>query len=375
MKTGRLDDGLSALTEALAAAEENENRECASEIHRLKGELLLKQDASNAPEAQRCFERAIEIARKQSAKSWELRATTSLARLLDEAGSSRRSARDARRHLRLVHRRLRHRRPERRQGAARRTRRHADVTCSKCRTENATGAKFCVECGESFKGRCPKCGLANPANAKFCQECGTSFGEAAEAKKPVGNETTDIRISSQRPVGEIPEGERKTVTALFADIKGSTELMRDLDPEEARAIVDPVLQLMMAAVHRYGGYVAQSTGDGIFALFGAPIAHEDHPQRALHAALAMQEELRRYADRLRAEGKIPVEARVGVNTGEVVVRTIETGGHTEYTPVGHVTNLAARMQTAAPAGSIAASEATQRLCEGYFDFRDLGRPR
>ena len=99
---------------------------------------------------------------------------------------------------------------------------------------------------------------------------------------------------------------------------------------------------------------------------------EDHPQRALHAALAMQEELRRYADRLRADGKIPVEARVGVNTGEVVVRTIETGGHTEYTSVGHVTNLAARMQTAAPAGSIAASEATQRLCEGYFEFRALG---
>ena len=129
---------------------------------------------------------------------------------------------------------------------------------------------------------------------------------------------------------------------------------------------------MMAAVHRYGGYVAQSTGDGIFALFGAPVAHEDHPQRALHAALAMQEELRRYAGRLRAEGKLPVEARVGVNTGEVVVRTIETGGHTEYTPVGHVTNLAARMQTVAPAGSIAASEATQRLCEGYFEFRALG---
>ena len=246
------------------------------------------------------------------------------------------------------------------------------MTCSKCRTENAPGAKFCVECGESFKGRCPKCGLANPANAKFCQECGTSFGEAAEAKKPVGDGTTDIRISSQHPVGEIPEGERKTVTALFADIKGSTELMRDLDPEEARAIVDPVLQLMMAAVHRYGGYVAQSTGDGIFALFGAPVAHEDHPQRALHAALAMQEELHRYADHLRNEGKIPVEARVGVNTGEVVVRSIQVGGHTEYTPVGHVTNLAARMQTAAPTGSIAASEATQRLCEGYFEFRALG---
>src|SRR6266478_1516450 len=103
-----------------------------------------------------------------------------------------------------------------------------------------------------------------------------------------------------------------------------------------------------------------------------PSQHEDHPQRALHAALAMQEELSRYGDRLRTQGMIPVEARVGVNTGEVVVRTIETGGHTEYTPVGHVTNLAARMQTLAPAGSIAASEATQRLCEGYFEFQHLG---
>ena len=174
------------------------------------------------------------------------------------------------------------------------------------------------------------------------------------------------------PVSEHIDGERKTVTALFADIKGSTQLERDLDPEEARAIIDPVLQLMMAAVHRYDGYVAQSTGDGIFALFGAPVAHEDHPQRALHAALAMQEELRRYADRLRTDGKIPVEARVGVNTGEVVVRTIETGGHTEYTPVGHVTNLAARMQTVAPTGGIAISEDTRRLVEGYFELRALG---
>jgi predicted ATPase/class 3 adenylate cyclase len=168
------------------------------------------------------------------------------------------------------------------------------------------------------------------------------------------------------------DGERKTVTALFADIKGSTELMRDLDPEEARAIVDPVLDLMMEAVHRYGGYVAQSTGDGIFALFGAPIAHEDHPQRALHAALAMQQKLRGSADRLQGQGRLTVEARVGVNTGEVVLRTVQTGEHTEYTPVGHTGNLAARMQTVAPPGSIAASEATRRLCEGYFTFRDLG---
>jgi hypothetical protein len=119
--------------------------------------------------------------------------------------------------------------------------------------------------------------------------------------------------------------------------------------------------------------VAQSTGDGIFALFGAPVAHEDHPQRALYAALRMQEDLRRYSDRTRAEGGLPIQVRVGVNAGEVVVRTIETGGaHSEYTPVGHSTSLAARMQALAPIGSIATTEQVRKLCEGYFAFKVLG---
>jgi class 3 adenylate cyclase len=141
------------------------------------------------------------------------------------------------------------------------------------------------------------------------------------------------------------DGERKTVTALFTDIKGSMELMEDLDPEQARAFVDPALKLMIDAVRRYDGYIVQSTGDGIFALFGAPVAHEDHPQRALYAALRIQEEMRRYAAKLRESGNLPIEARVGVNTGEVVVRSIATGaGNAEYTPIGHSTSLAARMQ-------------------------------
>jgi class 3 adenylate cyclase/tetratricopeptide (TPR) repeat protein len=250
------------------------------------------------------------------------------------------------------------------------------VTCSKCRTENTPGAKFCVECGESFKGRCPKCGLANPANAKFCQECGTSFGEAAEAKKTVGDGTADIRISSQHPVGEIPEGERKTVTALFADIKGSMELIEDLDPEEARRLVDPALKLMMDAVHRYEGYVAQSTGDGIFALFGAPVAHEDHPQRALYAALRMQEDIKRLAEKLRADKGVNLQVRVGVNTGEVVVRTIHTGeAHTEYAPIGHSTSLASRLQALAAPGSIAISDVVRKLVEGYFTLKAIGPAR
>jgi class 3 adenylate cyclase len=171
----------------------------------------------------------------------------------------------------------------------------------------------------------------------------------------------------------LSDGERKTVTALFADIKGSTELMEDLDPEEARAIVDPALKLMIDGVHRYDGYIVQSTGDGIFALFGAPVAHEEHPQRALYAALRMQEELKRYSAKVVADGSTPIQGRVGINTGEVVVRSIHTGaGQVEYTPIGHTTNLASRMQTAAPVGSIAVSEATRRLCEGYFILKLLG---
>ena len=171
----------------------------------------------------------------------------------------------------------------------------------------------------------------------------------------------------------VTEGERKIVTALFADIKGSTELEQNLDPEEARAIVDPALKLMIEAVRRYDGYVVQSTGDGIFALFGAPVAHEDHPQRTLYAAIRMQEELRRYSTKLVADGGNPLQCRVGVNTGEVVVRSISTGGgHVEYTPIGHTTNLASRMQAVAPVGSIAVAEPTRKLCEGYFALKPLG---
>jgi len=150
------------------------------------------------------------------------------------------------------------------------------------------------------------------------------------------------------------------------------ELMEDLDPEEARAIVDPALKLMIEAVHRYDGYVVQSTGDGIFALFGAPVAHEDHPQRALYAALRMQEGMRRYEDQLRSHGSSPIQIRIGVNTGEVVVRELHTGSHPEYTPIGHTANLASRLQNLARSGSIVVSEPTEKLVEGYFQVKSLG---
>jgi len=254
------------------------------------------------------------------------------------------------------------------------------MRCSKCGAENPEGKKFCGKCGSKLVGRCLKCGAENPPDNAFCGECGTALATnaapTATGAPKVASTAAAIRVVAEQAEASALEGERKTVTALFADIKGSTELMEELDPEEARAIIDPALKLMIEAVRRYDGYVVQSTGDGIFALFGAPVAHEDHPQRALYAALRMQEELKRYSASLREAGNLPLEARVGVNTGEVVVRSITTGeGHTEYTPIGHTANLASRLQALAPTGSIAISEQTRKLVEGYFELKPLGPAR
>src|SRR5215472_12234961 len=179
------------------------------------------------------------------------------------------------------------------------------MRCSKCATENPAGNKFCGGCGDALSARCPQCGSENNPSFRFCGNCGASL--SAQGSPGAGASSpgsSSIRVAAEP--SEVPEGERKTVTALFADIKGSMELIEDLDPEEARTLVDPALKLMIDAVHHYGGYVAQSTGDGIFALFGAPVAHEDHPQRALHAALRMQGEMRRYSAKLRERGQPPI---------------------------------------------------------------------
>src|SRR5208283_250796 len=254
------------------------------------------------------------------------------------------------------------------------------MRCAACTTENPSGIKFCGNCGAALRLKCPRCGLENPPEFKFCGECGAALtaarGATSSAKPPASVVEQSVRVGLEQAAADAAGGERKTVTALFADIKGSMDLMERLDPEEARAIVDPALKLMIDAVHRYDGYIVQSTGDGIFALFGAPVAHEDHPQRALYAALRMQEEMRRYAERLRADKGINLQARVGVNTGEVVVRSIQTGdGHAEYTPIGHSTGLAARLQTLANPGTVVIGESLRRLAEGYFQLKALGPAR
>jgi class 3 adenylate cyclase/tetratricopeptide (TPR) repeat protein len=168
------------------------------------------------------------------------------------------------------------------------------------------------------------------------------------------------------------EGERKQVTVVFADVKGSMELLADRDPEEARSLLDPILERMMEAVHYYEGTVNQVMGDGIMALFGAPIAHEDHAVRACYAALRMQASLKRYADDKRRSHGIEVQSRVGLNSGEVVVRSIGSDLRMDYTAVGQTTHAAARMEQLAPPGTIRLTAATMRLAEGYLEVESLG---
>jgi class 3 adenylate cyclase/tetratricopeptide (TPR) repeat protein len=168
------------------------------------------------------------------------------------------------------------------------------------------------------------------------------------------------------------EGERKVVTVLFADLKGSMELLADRDPEEARKLLDPVLERMMEAVHRYEGTVNQVMGDGVMALFGAPLAHEDHAVRACYAALRMQESVRRHAEEVHRTAGVPLHIRVGVNSGEVVVRSIGSDLHMDYTAVGQTTHLAARLEQMAMPGVILISPQTLSLVEGYVVVKPLG---
>ena len=251
------------------------------------------------------------------------------------------------------------------------------MLCTKCSNDNPTDALFCEGCGAKLEPVCATCNASVSPGALFCKKCGTAISTAKpDARAGSHSPGSQIKVAADTGSAFEPvEGEHKTVTALFADIKGSTEMMEDLDPEEARAIIDPALKLMIDAVHRYDGYVVQSTGDGIFALFGAPVAHEDHPQRALYAALRLQDELERYSARLREGGNLPIEGRVGVNTGEVVVRLITTGaGQNEYTAIGHTfyQSGVADVQALAPTGSIAIRRADAQTRRGLFRAQAIG---
>jgi len=247
------------------------------------------------------------------------------------------------------------------------------MQCPRCQHENPPKAKFCEECAAPLARTCSNCGIQLSPTAKFCPECAHPVAAGpAEPRFASPESYTPKHLAEKILTSKAAlEGERKQVTVLFADLKGSMELLADRDPEEARKLLDPVLEHMMEAVHRYEGTVNQVMGDGIMALFGAPLAHEDHAVRACYAALRMQELVKRYAEDARHAHGVNVQIRVGLNSGEVVVRAIGSDLHMDYTAVGQTTHLAGRMEQLANPGSILLTPSTLELVEGFVAFKAL----
>jgi class 3 adenylate cyclase/tetratricopeptide (TPR) repeat protein len=245
----------------------------------------------------------------------------------------------------------------------------------RCRYANADGARFCGECGASLlRGvTCATCGHPNPAGQKFCNGCGNRLGESVPPAGRAPRAYTPKHLADKIFASKAAlQGERKQVTVLFADVKGSMDLAEQLDPEEWHRIMDRFLQILAEGVHRFEGTVNQYTGDGIMALFGAPIAHEDHAQRACYAALHLRDALRRHADEIRRTHGQSLTTRMGLNSGEVVVGAIGDDLRMDYTAQGHTVGLAARMEQVAEPGATYLTEHTARLVTGYFALRDLG---
>ncbi len=248
------------------------------------------------------------------------------------------------------------------------------MTCPRCQQENPAEAYFCMKCGAGLTRACATCNTELPTGAGFCFACGQPVTAASGGQRFTSPDAYTPRHLAEKILSSKSalEGERKQVTVLFADLKGSMELLADRDPEEGRKVLDPVLERMMEAVHRYEGTVNQVMGDGIMALFGAPLAHEDHAVRACYAALRMQELVKRYAEEARRAHGVNVQIRVGLNSGEVVVRAIGSDLHMDYTAVGQTTHLAARMEQLASPGSILLTPSTLALVEGFVAVKSLG---
>src|SRR5499433_549553 len=253
------------------------------------------------------------------------------------------------------------------------------MICTECQSENSSDAIFCDHCGARLETACPECGEPNRGGATFCKKCGQRLDRvgAVALKTEQKSAASDVRVPEHLAEKILAsrhsmEGERKQVTVIFADIRGSTRLLEGLDPEEAQKIIDPVLGVMMDAVHRYEGTVNQVLGDGIMALFGAPLAHEDHAVRACYAALAMQEEMRRYRRKLGQSEELGLQIGVGLNSGEVVVRSISNDLNVDYSAMGHTTHMAARMQEIAAGGTILITASTLRQVEGFVQVKSVG---
>jgi class 3 adenylate cyclase len=246
------------------------------------------------------------------------------------------------------------------------------MQCPKCQTENLADSSYREECGAPLEAACPACGAGNRPAAKFCRKCRAPLGAtpvaAPEPRAYTPKHLADKILTSRAAL----EGERKQVTVLFADVKGSMELAERVDPEEWHRLLDRFFQILTEGVHRFEGTVNQYTGDGVMALFGAPIAHEDHAQRACYTALHAMGALRSWTREVKREHGIEFSVRMGLNSGDVVVGRIGDDLRMDYTAQGHTVGLAARMEGLAEPGKPYLTRATAERVRGYFELEDLG---
>lgn len=256
------------------------------------------------------------------------------------------------------------------------------MRCTQCDTELIAGKRFCHVCGTKAPGECSTCGAAVAPEFKFCPDCGSALDP--DAAPPPASLEPSARDAADARLRHLPEsladklrsasaaaGERKRVTVMFCDLAGSTAIAENLDPEVFREVLDRYLALSIEEVSRFEGLVNQLAGDGLMALFGAPIAHEDEPDRAVRAALGIQEALLGLSATLEDELGFPLEARIGIHTGTVVAGTVGNDLKMDYTAIGDTTNLASRLQSLARPGTVLISDATARLVEGRFELKRL----
>jgi class 3 adenylate cyclase len=251
------------------------------------------------------------------------------------------------------------------------------MKCPKCHFENQEDAKFCNQCASEMELACPSCGTANLPGSRFCKECAYDLSMPAEAP-PI--DYTQPQSYTPKFLAEkiltsrsSIEGERKFVTVLFADVANYTSIAEKLEPEDVHQIMDGCFEVLMDDIHRYEGTINQFTGDGVMALFGAPIAHEDHAQRACHAALSIQKAIESYGEKIKGQHGTEFKLRIGLNSGPVIVGSIGDDLRMDYTAVGDTTNLAHRMQDMANPGSVLVSGHTHRLMREFFEFESLGK--
>ena len=266
----------------------------------------------------------------------------------------------------------------------------AQMTCTNCQTENPAGAAFCMQCGARLPQACASCGTSLPPEAAFCFSCGARVAtegapaaavDSASAPASPENPPEDRRLRAFIPPELLAklesatsgiQGERRRVTMLFCDVSGSTAAAQHLDPEDWAEIMNGAFEHLIAPVYRYEGTLARLMGDAVLAFFGAPIAHEDDPERAVRAGLEIAAAVAGYRAEVRRRWGVDFDVRVGINTGLVVVGAMGSDLRVEYTAMGDAVNVAARMEQTARPGSVQVSEQTQRLLRPLFEFEDLG---